>query len=123
MIHHTSINVTDLQRSIEFYKEILCLKEIERPPFLFKGAWFAIGSEGQQLHLIVHNGDTLRTNKGLDTRDGHFAIRVQSFEQTIMWLEEKGVHYKEKSNGLAGLPQIFILDPDRNIIELNAEIE
>lgn len=120
MIQHISLNVTDLERSKQFYKEVLCLDEIQRPSFLFRGAWFSIGNSKQQLHLIVHSGETLRT-KGLDSRDGHFAIRVASFEETITWLEKKKVFYKANNNSNSGLPQIFILDPDLNIIELNAE--
>lgn len=51
MLHHVSLPVSDLQRSIAFYSDILCLKKIERPAFDFEGAWYEIG-EGQ-LHLIV----------------------------------------------------------------------
>jgi glyoxylase I family protein len=118
MIHHISLDVTDLEKSKQFYSEVLCLQEIERPGFLFRGAWYAIGSSGQQLHLIVHPGETLRT-RGLDTRDGHFAIRVKDFEETVAWLEKKQVVYKANYKSHSGFPQIFVLDPDSNIIEMN----
>lgn len=120
MIHHISLNVTDLEKSKQFYTEVLCLKEVSRPDFLFRGAWFAIGELGQQLHLIVHSGETLRS-KGLDSRDGHFALRVSSFEETIDWLEQKKVVYKANYKSNSGFPQIFVLDPDLNIIEMNAQ--
>jgi catechol 2,3-dioxygenase-like lactoylglutathione lyase family enzyme len=130
-IHHVSLGVTDLERSRQFYREILGLEEITRPPFNFPGAWFAAGAS-QQVHLIVHPNSTFRTGKGLDTRDGHFAVRVPSYGQAVEYLRSKG--YREDGGGgefhtmrlqpqaTAGFPQIYILDPDRNVIEINAAV-
>ncbi|SFK79841.1 Catechol 2,3-dioxygenase [Paenibacillus sp. 1_12] len=120
-IHHVSLVVRDLERSKAFYTEILGLKEMDRPPFDFEGAWFAIAGGSQQLHLIVHEGQTLRDGN-IDSRDGHFALRVSSYEHTRKWLEEKGIHCDLRPHAKAGFPQIYVLDPDCNIIELNAEV-
>jgi catechol 2,3-dioxygenase-like lactoylglutathione lyase family enzyme len=129
LLHHVSLTVTDLERSRAFYREILRLAEIERPPFSFAGAWFAVG-ESQQLHLIVHAGATFRGERGVDTRDSHFAVRVASYRQAVDFLRSKG--YREDAaeldpfrmrlqpNATAGFPQIYILDPDRHVIEINA---
>ncbi|MFD0679083.1 MULTISPECIES: VOC family protein [unclassified Paenibacillus] len=119
-IHHVSLTVRDLERAKTFYAEVLGLKEIERPPFDFAGAWYAVGEGGQQLHLIVHEGETLREGE-INTRDGHFAIRVGSYKAAIAWLDQKGVPYEARPFAKAGFPQIYVLDPDRNIIEFNAE--
>lgn len=118
-IHHVSLLVTDLERSRAFYRDIVGLEEIERPPFSFPGAWFRIGEGGQQLHLIVYYGETLRSG-GIDTRDGHFAIRVKDFDETLARLKQHGVDYVANRDSVAGFAQIFVLDPDRNIIEFNA---
>ncbi|MFC0335623.1 VOC family protein [Paenibacillus sepulcri] len=118
-IHHVSLIVTDLERAKAFYEEIIGLQEMQRPPFDFPGAWYSVGETGQQLHLIVHDGETLRT-RTIDTRDGHFAIRVNDYQQTIDWLKRQNIEHKANPNSITGFAQIFLLDPDRNIIELNA---
>jgi catechol 2,3-dioxygenase-like lactoylglutathione lyase family enzyme len=130
-IHHVSLPVRDLDRSIRFYREILGLRQIERPPFDFPGAWFQAG-ETQQLHLIRHDPATFRGEEAINTRDGHFAIRVRSFRRALDFLHTKG--YREDAapmdllsiriqpRAVAGFPQIYILDPDRHVIEINAAV-
>ncbi|WP_308637488.1 VOC family protein [Paenibacillus silvisoli] len=118
-IHHVSLIVADIERAKTFYREVIGLQEIQRPAFDFPGAWYAVGSGGQQLHLLVHEGETKRGG-GIDTRDGHFAIRVTDFDATIAWLTECGIEHRHNRNSITGFSQIFLLDPDRNIIELNA---
>jgi len=118
-IHHVSLIVTDLERAKTFYRDVIGLREIERPPFDFPGAWFAVGGTGQQLHLIVHRGETKREG-GIDTRDGHFALRVTDYDAALAWLERCGVAYKANRESITGFAQIFVLDPDRNVVELNA---
>jgi len=120
-IHHVSVCVRDLQRSKQFYERVFGLKEIERPAFDFAGAWYAAGDTGQQLHLIVHDGETLRTGD-IHTRDGHFAMRVPSYKAAKLWLDGQGVPYEARPYAKAGFPQIYVLDPDNNIIELNADV-
>ena len=126
-LHHVSLAVTNLKQSKAFYGDVLGLKEIERPAFEFAGAWYAIGD--RQLHLIVHDKPTLRT-RGIDSHDVHFALRVKSYQEMVAHLKSLGYssdtrddakRLRENQWGKAGFPQIFILDPDRHVIELNAE--
>jgi glyoxylase I family protein len=129
-LHHVTLTASDLERSRQFYRDILRLREIERPPFPFPGAWFQVG-ENQHVHLIVHDMATFRGFKGVDTRDVHFAVRVSSYSEAVEFLRSKG--YREDVDDLdlkkmklqphatAGFPQIYILDPDRHVIEINAD--
>ena len=130
-IHHIALTVTDLEKSKKFYSEILSIKEIPRPPFPFPGAWFELG-DGQEFHLIVHEaGRATFREKPLDTRDVHFAVRVPNYHAAVEFLRAKG--YREdiglddplrmvvQPRATAGYPQIYICDPDRHVIEINAE--
>ena len=117
-LHHVSLSVTDLERAKDFYGNILCLKEHERPSFDFPGAWYDI--EGQQLHLIVDpSSQTIRKDKIISSREGHFALRVENYQETLHWLKKNGIEILEKPNSISGFAQIFCTDPDGNLIELN----
>ncbi|SDO43283.1 Glyoxalase/Bleomycin resistance protein/Dioxygenase superfamily protein [Paenibacillus sp. yr247] len=117
-IHHVSLAVRDLDKAKKFYSEVLNFQEIERPPFKSKGVWYAIGD--QQLHLLEHpKGETLRSS-GIDSVDGHFAIWVKSYKNTVQWLEEADIPYEGRPQSVAGFAQIYILDEDNNIIEFDA---
>lgn len=126
-IHHVSLPVSDIARSRAFYTGVLGLTEIDRPPFDFPGAWFQVGD--RHLHLIVGKGSTFRTEKGVDSRDIHFAIRVRSYREAVQYFRSMGYdpnstdplrRSKENPTGTAGFPQIYVMDPDCNVIEVNA---
>jgi glyoxylase I family protein len=119
-IHHVSLNVTDLKSAKYFYETILGLTEIERPDFDFPGAWYEINN--QQLHLIVlPSSQTIRSDKRLSSREGHFALRVESYDLTLDWLKKNGIDVQENYNSVSGFAQIFCTDPDGNLIELNID--
>ncbi|PMC33803.1 glyoxalase [Bacillus sp. UMB0899] len=121
-IHHVSLSVTDLQKAKHFYGTLLGFKELKRPPFDFPGAWYQIGD--QQLHLIVHhNAKTLRNSHKINSREGHFAVRVKDYMETLRYLKEIGLDIQEKPNSTSGFAQIFCMDPDCNLIEFNVDQE
>jgi len=107
-----------LARAKRFYSGVLNLQEISRPAFDFPGAWYQIGN--QQLHLIVHPpAQVLRTKGGIDTRDGHFALRVRDYMETVEWLRSRDIEVVLKPDSTAGFAQIYCCDPDGNVIEFN----
>src|SRR3954447_5961355 len=128
-IHHVSVTVTDLERSRRFYLEVLGLEEIQRPAFPFPGAWFRLGD--RELHLIGGEGARSQGGVGTDSRQLHFAIRVASFERALARLQELGfredvepthpMHVMVLRQPLTGYPQAYVTDPDRHLIEINAE--
>ena len=120
--HHVSIVVTDLGRAKAFYGEVLGLCELTRPPFDFGGAWYELGD--RQLHLIVHPpARTVRGTTAIDSRDGHFAVRVTDYDQTLAYLKSRGVTVRESRQNVTPWSQLYITDPDGNVIEFNVERE
>ena len=73
----------------------------------------------------------MRGDKPIDSYDVHFAMRVRSYRETLASLRAKGFHDDApeddihrmilRPNSVTGFPQIYILDPDRNIVEFNCE--
>ncbi|WP_370622133.1 VOC family protein [Bacillus sp. JCM 19034] len=88
-----------------------------RPDFDFPGAWFEIGAG--QLHLIVDENRLPSLPKETHSRNPHFAIRVESYHDTIEWLKEKDVNILEKPQSKSGFAQIFCQDPDGYLLELH----
>ena len=130
--HHLSIAVDDLERARQFYTDVLEMQELDRPNgFGHPGIWYHIGDGQPQLHILVRSEATLRRGKWIDLADIHFALRVESYRDTLAWLGGKGFRddlpdddfrkMKLRTKSPAGYPQIYILDPDRNIIEFNCE--
>ena len=131
-LHHVSLPVADLARARRFYQDVLGLRPIPRPPFDFAGAWYALGPD-QQLHLLdaaASPAPTLRGERAVDARDVHFALRVASYDEAAAHLRALGYapdasdparRTRESPAGASGFMQVFLLDPDHHVIELNAE--
>jgi catechol 2,3-dioxygenase-like lactoylglutathione lyase family enzyme len=125
-LHHVSVIVTDLGRSTTFYQQLFGLPSIPRPPFATPGHWLGVGA--LQVHLINHPGGNFR-RRGVDNDDVHFAFRTDEFEAFVTRAKAMGFHEDGdaddpmrmivKRGGQAGFPQVFLMDPDRNIIEVN----
>lgn len=118
-IHHVSLVVTDVEKAKHFYGDILGFQQSDRrPDFDFPGVWYDIGET--QLHLIVHEpARSLRGTNEVDSRDGHFAIRVADVQAVLQRLRQHGIAYEDKPNSVTGWHQVFTTDPDGNVIEFN----
>ncbi len=119
-LHHVAVCVTDIARSRKFYAEVLGLKAITRPAFPVEGAWYEL-ADGRQLHLIVHERPrTLRGTTEIDLRDGHVAFGVADYDRTVELLQSAGVPCELRPDNVTPWKQVYVTDPDGNVIELNA---
>ena len=128
-LHHVSIDVRDLDRALGFTRYPRS-RPPPRPDFPVKGAWLTCGD--RQVHLVVHEGEAFRQSLTVDNNDGHFAMNTDDFEGVVQLFERHG--YSEtaadgeatrllvKRTGAAGFAQLYVLDPDRNVVEINAAV-
>lgn len=129
LLHHISLVSKNIQASLAFYRDVLNLAEVKRPDFPIEGRWLRSG--GVEIHLIDKSDGTFRKVNSIDHNDVHFAIRVSDFESEIARLKQLGYVEETESggekqlrinrHGKAGYPQVFIIDPDNHLIEINAE--
>lgn len=108
-IHHVSLNVTDTEQALGFYRDVLGMEPLPRPAFAFGGAWLDAGA-GRQVHLIEADVPP--------DRGQHVAFRVASVDETIRTLRSAGVTVGDaRAVGDTGIRQTFVHDPDGNRIE------
>lgn len=113
-VHHVSINVTDADESIVFYRDVLGLELLPRPAFDFAGAWFGLGD--QQLHLIEASGFVAPVGQ-------HFALFVDDVDATSEVLTARGVRVSRVAEIPGVCRQAFFTDPTGNKIELNQPLD
>ncbi len=108
-VHHVSVNMSNPERSIAFYTDVLGgTVRADRPDFGFGGAWIDLGTA--QVHLIRAD---VPPNMGQ-----HFAILVDDVDDVVSELRAKG--YEVEDARVVGPDrQTFIDDPDGNAVELH----
>jgi len=118
-LNHVSITVTDVAKAREFYTDVLGLEEIPRPAFNFPGIWYSLGN-GLSLHIIL-NDELVRPaveREKILARYAHFALWTEDADATAKRIEELGLPCRDVVSGPTGLRQVFVKDPDGNMIEL-----
>src|ERR1700754_1976304 len=77
LLHHVSLVVTDLERALAFYRDVIGLPQIPRPAIPVPGIWMGCGD--RQIHLILYTPGTFRDSPRIDIADAHFAFRTDDF--------------------------------------------
>ena len=74
-LHHVSLMVTDAERSAAFYRDILGLKQLDRPAFKSKGAWLATAH--LQVHVVQYKPDAAPPPRRVPAPDdAHFGLNT-----------------------------------------------
>ena len=108
-LNHFLLVAKNLERTRKFYENVLGLELADRPDFGFPGRWYGIGHG--QLHLI--QGDA--PGGSLDPSGPHFAIAVEDLDAARRELASAGVETLDP-----GGAQLWLRDPDGNVIELTS---
>lgn len=119
---HTMLRVTDLQKSISFYTEILQMKLLRRKDFpdgKFTLAFLGYGPEHETTALeLTHNWETSSYDMG--NAYGHIAIEVDDVYAACEKIKAQGGQIvREPGPMLHGSTILaFVRDPDGYMIEL-----
>lgn len=121
-IDHVTLVVKDLEVSRKFYVNVLGMEEVPRPGFRFPGLWFQAGST--QIHLIGEHDESGPAKVFVPeecsiSRTRHFAFEVDDALAAKAELDQLGIEIvagpKSRPDGPT---QMYVMDPDRNLVEL-----
>ena len=126
-LEHFLIRANDLAATRTFYEDVLGLRDGARPDFPFPGHWLYLG-EVPCVHLVEEGFDKdFATYMGraageTSSHDGsgaidHIAFNATDLEGMRKRFADLGIETREQ--GVTGLHQIFIKDPNGITIELN----
>lgn len=118
--NHAALYVKDLNKSAEFYKNVMQLKEIPEPFHDGKHVWLRTG-EHSQLHIIQGAAEVMPHE--INT---HFAYSVKNLEIFTKHLDAMSIKYgdwkgdsKSPTVRPDGVKQVYLQDPDNFWIEVN----
>lgn len=113
-LNHVALHVADVDKSCEFYGQVMQLESIPRPAFDFPGAWYLLGND-QELHLI---GDRREPVTGAEPRGDHWALMIDDMDEWEAYFQREGVEYTPRRTRPDGAFQIYVFDPDGHCLEL-----
>ena len=116
-IDHVNVETDDVDRSAEFYREVIGLKEGPRPDFDRPGFWMYAGDKP-----VVHIIKTAQNNKMLtgskDASISHFALQIKNLKNARDHLDSLGIKYRTLQVPGTEIGQLFIEDPEGVFIQL-----
>lgn len=124
--NHVAREVLDLEKSKHFYCHVLRFEEIKRPAFGIAGCW--LYGYGLNLHLTqtsvpedrktVHKQRIQYFTSNLPNVD-HIAFVSDDLYEIMDILDNQKVFYEYNSPENTNIVQIFLFDPDENVIEIS----
>jgi catechol 2,3-dioxygenase-like lactoylglutathione lyase family enzyme len=126
-LDHCAIRTTCLEQTRSFYVDGLGLEVGPRPPLSLPGYWLYAGGTavvhlmeiGSQYKADIF-GQTMTDQRGAEGPGvDHLAFRVSGLAAVRERLTALGIPYRELSMSAVDLHQVFAVDPNGVIAELN----
>ncbi|GMH04504.1 hypothetical protein Nepgr_006344 [Nepenthes gracilis] len=120
-LNHVSIVCRSLDKSLDFYQNVLGFISIRRPgSFNFDGAW--LFNYGMGIHLLQsEDPDSMPSPTGdINPKDNHISFQCESVANVEKKLKEMKMEYvksRVEEGGIA-VDQLFFHDPDGLMIEI-----
>lgn len=122
---HTMLRVGNLEKSIEFYVEVLKMKMLRKndyPEGEFTLAFLGYGDESENTVLeLTHNWGTKSYDLG--NAYGHIAIGVDDVYKAAEEIKKRGGEVVREAGPMKGGTTViaFVKDPDGYMVELIGE--
>lgn len=123
-LDHVNVIATDLEATARYYVEIFGLERRDAPPPLTPAnAQWMYDGRGQPI-IHVNSVDCPR-HYDRDVRPGptgalhHVALNCSGYEETLARLDAHALAYRVNRVAAIGLRQVFTLDPNGVLFELN----
>ena len=122
-LNHYTIKVRDLERTKDFYCDIVGLTVGERPPLPFPGYWLYCG-DVPTVHLIGDRAEDAAINDAASQpastgRLDHIAFSCNGLKEMRANLQSRDIKFDERVLPRLNMTQLFYLDPDGISVECN----
>ncbi len=116
---HTMIRVKDINKSLEFYQELIGLKLASKKRLSDCDLYFLSDEIGDVQIELTYNDETPEEGYNIGTGFGHFAFQVESMDDVTKKLKGLGYKYLWEPFQLSevGSTISFVKDPDGYEIE------
>lgn len=115
-IHHFSVMAPAeiIERTMQFYRDILGIAPGHRPEFSLPGYWLYSG--GVPIIHLTAKEDRTKGNPGYFH---HLALRCKGVDEIIRRLSDQEIEYRRQDQDDVKQIQITVIDPAGNLVELN----
>ncbi len=123
-LDHVNVITADLEGSARFYAEVFGLEPRDGPPPLTheNARWMYDAAGRAVVHLnslACPRAYDRAVNPGPTGALHHVALRCSGYEELRARLLERGLDHRINEVTAIGLKQIFVLDPNQVLLELN----
>lgn len=113
-MNHFNVLTDDVPKTVAFYRDLLGLREGDRPDFNFPGAWLYSGDDA-----IVH---ITGGRAGKELKPGvidHIAFSAKDLRGTLARFSKSGIDAVTQQQVGTGIWQVFVNDPNGARVELD----
>lgn len=127
-IEHFLVQVTDIERTCDWYERALGMRRGYTPDFKFPVQWMYL--EDRDVLHVTEGGKNVSENRkryvGQESQAergsgviDHIAFRCTGLKEMIDHLTRLGIPFKRRMVSDQGLYQLFLMDPNDVKVELN----